>query len=116
MILEKIHHVLTFDQKAWMKPYIELNTNMRTKATTAFEKDFFKLANNAVFGKSIENLRKRQKVDLVQPITNPKRYRRLISDPLFKSHKIFSENLVAVHLKKEKNINVTTNLCRIHSS
>ena len=89
MVLEKIHRVISFDQKAWMKPYIELNTYLRTLATTAFEKDFYKLANNAVFGKSMENLRKRQRVELVQPETNPKKYRKLIAD-----------NLVAVHIKK----------------
>jgi len=100
MVLEKIHRVISFDQKAWMKPYIELNTYLRTLATTAFEKDFYKLANNAVFGKSMENLRKRQRVELVQPESNPKKYRRLIADPLFKGRKIFSENLVAVHIKK----------------
>ncbi len=100
MVLETIHRVISFDQKAWMKPYIELNTYMRTQATTAFEKDFYKLANNAVFGKSMENLRKRQKVELVQPDSNPKRYRKLIADPLFKGQKIFNENLVVVQLKK----------------
>ena len=100
MVLEKIHRVISFDQKAWMKPYIELNTYLRTLATTAFEKDFYKLANNAVFGKSMENLRKRQRVELVQPETNPKKYRKLIADPLFKGRKIFSDNLVAVHIKK----------------
>jgi len=92
MVLEKIHRVISFDQKAWMKPYIELNTYLRTLATTAFEKDFYKLANNAVFGKSMENLRKRQRVELVQPETNPKKYRKLIADPLFKGRKIFSDN------------------------
>src|SRR6266516_1514472 len=83
-----------------MKTYIELNTGLRTKATTEFEKDFYKLMNNSVFGKSMENLRKRKKVDLVQPKTNPKKYRKLTSDPAFKSRKIFSENLMAVHRQK----------------
>jgi hypothetical protein len=100
MILEKIHRVISFDQSAWMKPYIEFNTRLRAKATTTFEKDFYKLANNSVFGKSMENLRKRQKVELIQPQTNPKRYRKLIADPLYKGRKIFYDNLVAVHLKK----------------
>src|SRR6266536_357468 len=63
MVLKKINRVILFDQKAWIKPYIELNTYLRTQATTVFEKDFYKLANNSVFGKSMENLRKRQKVE-----------------------------------------------------
>ena len=57
---------------------------MRIQATTTFEKDFYKLANNAVFGKLMENLRKRQRVELVQPGSNPQRYRKLIANPLFK--------------------------------
>ena len=56
--------------------------------------------NNAVFGKSMENLRKRQKVSIVQPLTHPKKYKKLTSDPSFKSRKIFSENLVAIHRRK----------------
>jgi hypothetical protein len=100
MVLEHIYEAIKFNQSPWMKPYIEYNTALRAKAKNDFEKDFFKLMNNSVFGKTMENLRKRQRVSIVQPITNPKKYKKLTSDPSFKSRKIFSENLVAIHRRK----------------
>ena len=65
LILEKIHQAIEFDQSAWMKPYIDFNTQLRTKATNNFEKDFFKLVNNMVFGKTMENIRKHRNTKLV---------------------------------------------------
>jgi hypothetical protein len=100
IVIKKIHEAIEFDQASWMKPYIEFNTTERAKAKNDFEKDFYKLMNNSVFGKTMENLRKRVCVSVVQPQTHPKKYKKLTSDPSFKSCKIFSENLVAIHQRK----------------
>ena len=72
---------------------------MRKDAKNSFEKDFFKLMNNSVFGKTMENLRKRTNIELV---TDEERLLKLTAKPTYVSSKIFNENLVAVHTKKEK--------------
>ena len=61
MILERIHQDIEFDQTAWMKPYLDFNTQLRTTATNDFKKDFFKLMNNSVFGKNNGEYQKTQK-------------------------------------------------------
>ena len=63
--LTKIYRGISFDEKAWLKPYIEFNTNLRSKAQNEFEKEFFKLMNNSVFGKTMENIRNRVNIRLV---------------------------------------------------
>ena len=96
--LKKIHRGIKFIESEWMKPYIEMNTNLRTKAKNNFEKDFYKLMNNSVFGKTMENIRNRVNVKLVN---TQERLKKLVAKPNLKSPpKIFSENLVSVHLKK----------------
>ena len=96
--LKKIHRGIKFIESEWMKPYIEMNTNLRTEARNNFEKDFFKLMNNSVFGKTMENIRNRVNVKLVN---TKERLKKLVAKPNLRSPpKIFSENLVSVHLKK----------------
>ena len=95
--LTKIHRGITFEEKDFMKSYISLNTDMRTKGTTDFEKDFYKLMNNSVFGKTMENVRNRVNVKLV---TNEKDLNKLAKKSSFKRTNIFHENLVAVHMSK----------------
>ena len=96
--LTKVHRVLEFNQSAWLKQYIDFNTQKRTNAKNAFEKDFFKLMNNSVFGKTMENIRKRVDVRLV---TDEKKLLKMAAKPTYVSSKIFNENLVAVHKIKE---------------
>ena len=97
MILKKVHRGIKFYQSKWMEPYIRKNTNLRKLATSSFEKDFFKLMNNSVFGKTIENIRKRQNVILVD---NKDLAYKLSSKPNFDRSTIFDENLISCHMKK----------------
>ena len=97
MKLTKIHKGIKFVESDWMKPYIEMNTNLRAKAKNNFEKDFFKLMNNSVFGKTMENIRNRVDVKLVN---TKEKLKKLVAKPNYKGRKIFSENLVSVHMKK----------------
>ena len=96
--VKKVHRVLEFNQSPWLKQYINFNTQKRTQAKNSFEKDFFKLMNNSVFGKTMENIRKRVDVRL---ITDEKKLLKMASKPTYVSSKIFNENLVAVHKIKE---------------
>ena len=96
--LKKVHRVLEFNQSPWLKQYIDFNTQKRTQAKNSFEKDFFKLMNNSVFGKTMENIRKRVDVRLV---TDEKKLLKMTSKPTYVSSKIFNENLVAVRKIKE---------------
>ena len=98
-ILKKVHRVIQFNQKAWLKEYIDLNTELRKQAKNDFEKVFFKLMNNSVFGKSMENIRKHRDVNLV---ATHKRRNQLVSDPNYHTTKWFSGNLLAIEMKKIK--------------
>ena len=99
LILKQVHRVIQFNQKAGLKPYIDMNTEKREETKNDFEKDFFKLMNNAVFGKTMENVRKHRDIKLV---TTDKRRNRLVSEPNYHTTKWFSEKLLAIDMKKTK--------------
>ena len=90
--LKKVHRVIKFNQKLWLKTYIDMNTKLRTNAKNQFEKNCFKLMNNSVFGKTMENVRNYGEIKLV---TSDKRRKQLVSKPNYHSHKKFSEHLIA---------------------
>ena len=95
--LKRIHRGIKFVESEWLKPYIDMNTKLRTKANNNFEKDFFKLMNNSVFGKTMENIRNRVNIKLVNDRDKAKK---LAAKPNFKHLNIFCEELIAVHMKK----------------
>ena len=99
LILDRIHRAIEFDQSAWMRPYIDFNTQLRTKATNDLKKDFFKLMNNVVFGKTMENIRKHRNIRLVM---NRESYLRIVMKPNFKSGVLFGENLMGCEKGKIK--------------
>ena len=97
--LTHIHRGIKFKESPWLEKYISLNTKLRTEAKNEFEKDFFKLMNNAVFGKTMENIRNRVDVKLVN---NKKQAEKLSAKPNYKHCNTFCEDLVAIHMKKTK--------------
>lgn len=103
--LKKIHRIIKFNQSCWLKAYIDLNTEMRNKATSKFEKDLYKLMNNAVYGKTMENVDNRRDIKL---ITHWERRGRslgantLIARPNFKTCTTFSEDFVAIHMGRTR--------------
>ena len=99
MKITAVHRGISFYQSSWMEPYIRKNTELRMRASNNFEKDFFKLMNNSVFGKTIENIRKRQNIQLIE---DRKKALRLSSRPNFDRCTIFDRHLIAVHMKNTK--------------
>ena len=97
--LKKVHRIIEFNQKAWLKKYIDINTELRKKASNVFEKDFFKLMNNAVFGKTLENVRKHRDIKLVK---RDCKKNKLVSEPNYDTVKLFKENLSIIEMKKVK--------------
>ena len=96
---DRIHQAMEFNQSPWLKTYIDFNTQLRTAATNDFEKDFFKLMNNSVFGKTMENIRKQKNIKLV---TTEEKYLKTVMKPNFKSGVLFGENLMGCEMGKIK--------------
>ena len=97
--LKKIHRIIEFNQEAWLKPYIDMNTELSKEAKNDFEKDLFKLMNNSVFGKTMENIRKHREIKLV---TTDKKRSKLVSEPNYHTINLISENLLIIEMKKTK--------------
>ena len=99
LTLKKIHRVIDFNQKEWLKPYIDMNTELRKAAKNDFEKDLFKLMNNSVFGKTMETIRKHRDIKLV---TTDKKRSKLVSEPNYCNITLISEDLSIIEMKKTK--------------
>ena len=95
--ITEIHRGIKFVESNWLEPYIIKNTNLRMQGKNNFEKDFFKLMNNSVFGKTMEIIRNRVDIHLV---TDEKQVRQFISKPNYQHRTIFCDNLAAIHMKK----------------
>ena len=97
--LKKIHRIIEFNQEAWLKPYMDMNTELRTVAKNDFKKDFFKLMNNSVFGKTMESIRKHRDIKLV---TTNKRRNKLVLEPNYHTINYISEDLSIIEMNKTK--------------
>lgn len=98
LVLKKIHKILQFNQTTWLAPYVEYNTKKRINASNEFEKDFYKFIINAMFGKTIENVRKRRNISLV---TSQRKLDKLVNKPTFYNRIIYNETLCAIENEKE---------------
>ena len=96
---KKILRIIEFNQEAWLKSYIDMNTELRKTAKNDFGKDLFKLMNNSVFGKTMENIRKHRDIKLV---TTDKKRSKLVSEPNYHTINLISEDLSIIELKKLK--------------
>ena len=99
LVLKKIHRVIEFKQSAWMKEYIVFNTRLRTTAKNDFEKDFYKLMNNSIFGKTMENIRKHRDIKLANNIED---YLKQVMKPNFKSGMLLGTDLMSCEMGKVK--------------
>ena len=99
LILKKVHTLIQFHQEAWLKEYIDMDTEFRKQAKIDFEKDFFKLMNNSAFEKTMENALEHRDIKLV---TVDKRKSQLMSEPNYHATELFSENQLAIEMKKIK--------------
>ena len=91
---------MKFNQNTWLEPYIDMNTDLRKKAKNDFEKDFFKLMNNAIFGKTTENMRKHRNIKL---FTTERRRNYLVAELNYYTISFLTEHLLAIEIKKNRN-------------
>ena len=96
---KKVHKAIVFHQEAWLKQHFEENTKLRKKPNNEFARDLLKMLNNAVFGKSMQNVRKHRDIKLV---TSNKKRCKLASKPNYHTTKWFSENVLAIEMKKKQ--------------
>ena len=101
MRLKKAHQVIEFNQEPWMEPYIRMNTEFRKQTKSDFETDFYKLMNNSVFGKTMENLGNRTDVKIVRERETDK-IRKLVSSPSFAGFTIFGNDMAGIHMHKTR--------------
>ena len=99
LTLIKVHRVVKYKQKPWLKPYIDFNSQQRALSRNDFDKAFYKLKNNALFGKTMEDVRKRINYKLV---TDESKFIKLIRSPFFHDRDIITEDIVGVHMLKPK--------------
>ena len=99
LILKTVHRVTQSNQKAWLKPYLNMNTKLRKEAKNEFEKKLFKLMNNSIFGKIMENVRIHRDIKWV---TTEEKWSKLVSGPNYHITRHFSENLLAIEMEKQK--------------
>ena len=97
--ITKIHRVMSFTQKEWMKPYIEFNTTQRKNAKNDFEKNFYKLMNNSVFGKTMEDVRRHKNGKICK---NMQQKDRVVKNPRFQSATLWDESYGYFELQKKK--------------
>ena len=107
LVLKDVHRVIKFNQEAWLKPYIDMNTKLRKEAKNDFSKGFFKLMNNSVFGKTMENVRKHRDIKLV---TTDEKRNKLVSEPNYHTTKRLSKNFLAIEMKKT-NVKINKAMC-----
>jgi hypothetical protein len=100
MVVDEVTEILSFNQTNWLAPYIAKNTKLRQKAKNVFEKDFFKLMNNSVYGKTMENVRKYQDVKIMayNNESDEKKFLKKIKSPNFKYGRPLGDTLVGAHM------------------
>ena len=103
LVLKKVHRVIKFNQNAWLKPDVDMNRDLRKKTKNHIEKDFWKLMNNAAFGKTMKIVRKHRNIKLVT--TERRNY--LVSEPNYHTTKLFTEDLLVIEMKKKTEIHMS---------